>query len=181
MKNKTQLVVSLVAALATVACVVPAYAAPPQTVKPGLRHVNPPGSWQETWNPTEGSAGSVITAGNEFYSFTAISEGGNLSSDPNWQYETIYSDGVLVLKNVPGAPWYNKKDTTHTEYRYEGMTVVNFTRRDLDTMTMEFSLTAVGTDGTPMIQGTYSGPIILTGVGIKGDLTTAMVKAPLMK
>jgi hypothetical protein len=171
----TKSLISLVIALATVACVVPANAAPPQKVKPGLRVVDPPGSWTETWNPTEGSAGSVITAGNEFYSFTATSEGGKPSSDPNWQYETIYSGGTLILKNIPGAPWYNKQDT-QTEHTYTGLTVVNFTRRDLASMTMEFSLAGGTADGRVMIFGTYSGPITLTGTGIKGDLTTAMVK-----
>ena len=183
---KTKSLLSLVIALATVACVVPANAAPRQTVKPGLRPVNPPGSWQEIWYSTEGSAGSVITAGNEFYSFTAISEGGKPSSDPNWQYETIYSQGTLILKNIPGAPWYNKQDTTHDEYAYDNLTVVNFTRRDLVAGTMEFRL--AGGNEDVMICGTYSGPINpvlapddVTVVGIQGQLTTAMVKAELMK
>lgn len=158
-------------------------AAPPETPKPGLKVVDPPGQWAEfLYGGGEGAAGNVIAAwaeidGSTAYEFTAVLQDVVPAEDPNWQWKTTYVSGTLTLYNLPGTPWYNKKAGVGP-YVYGNITVENFTWKD-DTQ-IEFAL--VGWyQGQAIIMGGATSPLQIgdfAGVpGIYGDLGYAKVNA----
>jgi hypothetical protein len=151
--------------------------------KPGTHHVKPPGVWQEELiNGLPGQNGNEISATDgTYYEFTDAKIIGvkSLPEGSEWDFLTIYWGGKLVLKNVPGAPWYNKKDPA-LEFVYNDVWVINMTRSWPTyglTGQLDFQLTGFG-DGI-VIEGTYSGVPKLVSVSpyvVGDDLASAKIK-----
>jgi hypothetical protein len=187
MKNKIH--IGFISVLTLAFWVAQLSAAPASGPKPGLRVVDPPGTWQEVLlGGRPGAAGNEISAGNAYYEFKgATLENVTPSTDPNWDWVTIYRGGTLTLKNIPGAPWYTKRDPQGTEYVFTDIKVVNYTRSTRYTDgQLDFALTGYMADGGAIFFGAYSGVPHITTTETKptpiaivsATLDLAAVKAP---
>jgi hypothetical protein len=179
-----KILITLLVSLSLVAWGLQASAAPPETPKPGLKVVEPPGSWNELLpGGQEGQPGNIINASlflnndpmDPAYTFTAVLQTVESANDPYWIFKTTYINGTLKIWNKPGTPWYNKKAPVGP-YQYGNITVVNLTWKDAGDI--EFLLVGYY-QGQVIITGGYSGVLNIgsfNGIpGIYGDLDFAKV------
>jgi hypothetical protein len=145
----------------------------------GIYNVDPPGTWAELLlGGQAGQVGNEITAENEHYKF----EGATIakveaSTDPAWDWVTVYEGGVLTLANVRGAPWFSPCSPSEPMViPYESVTVKTRSTRFTDG-TLEFELS--GRAHGVSIHATYSGKPTITPVEgdvlASGELDTARV------
>jgi hypothetical protein len=162
-------------------------------------HVVPPGTWQELFVIDSDGQSGPGRPGNEisafgpdqatlsgYYTFEgatllSVTKGVPDTRHPvaSWDYVTTYTGGTLTLTNVPGAPWYNKRDPSLT-FVYPNIIVTNLTRSSryagtLDEGRIDFDLTGIGEN--VIIHATFSGyPMeAYDGPGMCGELDSAEI------